>query len=122
MGLGELGNAAECGRVGDSDVGENLAVQLHPGLLEAADQLAIREAREARPGIDPRNPQRAELAPPHAAVSIGEGEAALDGLPRHAVELAPPSDVPFASFMIFLRRRLVLLPPFALGTEVLLPV
>src|SRR5262249_18188325 len=104
MGLGELGNAAECGRVGDGDVGEDLAVQLHSSLLEAADQLAIREAREARPGIDPRNPQRAELAPPHPAVSVSEGEAALDGLPRHAVELAPPSDVAF-------RQLHDLLPP-----------
>jgi hypothetical protein len=41
MRLGELGNAAERGRVGDGDVGEDLPVQLHSGLLEAADQLAV---------------------------------------------------------------------------------
>src|SRR5947207_2822173 len=74
--------------------GHDLAIDLDPGGLEPRDQLAVGEPVRARRGVDAHDPQRAEVGLALLAVAVGVGEAALDGLARLAVRLAPSADVP----------------------------
>src|SRR5258706_5860756 len=92
-GLGELGDLAEGGGVGDGDFRQDFSVQLHPGVFQPLDQLAVGQPGEARRGVDPGDPQSAELAPADPAVPVGEGEPALGRLSRPTIEIAAPSDV-----------------------------
>ena len=43
-------------RLAHGDIGQNLAVQLDPGLLQAVDELAIGRAMNARGGVDALDP------------------------------------------------------------------
>src|SRR4051794_39688312 len=61
-GLGDLGDAGKRGRIADSDVGQDLAVECDACELEPADQLAVGQAVLASSGVQADDPQRAHLA------------------------------------------------------------
>src|SRR5262245_20094518 len=72
-----------CGLV-HGDVGQHLAVELDPGLLQAVDQPPVGESVLARRRVDALDPQRAEGALLHLAVAISVLAGLLDRLARGA--------------------------------------
>src|SRR5690606_34758092 len=71
-------------RLMDRHVGENLAVNLDPGLVQAVDEAAIGQAVFASGGIDALDPQGAKIALAIAPVARRILHRFLDGLPRNA--------------------------------------
>src|SRR3954452_6012588 len=70
---GGLGKASERLGVAHGDVGEDLAIQLDAGQLEAVHERAVAHAVLARGGVDAGDPQAAEVALAVAAVAIRVG-------------------------------------------------
>src|ERR1700733_1893232 len=72
---GAVGKASEGVAVTHGDVREDLAVELHPGQLEAMHELRVGHVVLARGGVDARDPEPAEVAlavaPVPVAVLIG---------------------------------------------------
>src|SRR5437667_11364406 len=91
---GDLCDASEGLGVVERERGQDLTIDLDPGGFEPGDQLAVGEPVRARRGVDAHDPQRPEVALALLAVAVGVGEAALDGLARLAVRLAPSADEP----------------------------
>src|SRR5207247_3224393 len=79
--------------VAHRQVGEELAVDLDVGALEARDERAVREPVDASRGVDARDPQPAEIALAIAPVLVGEVARALQGLERGLEEFPPPGIV-----------------------------
>ena len=52
------------------DIGQHLAVDLHLGTVHSIDQAAVGQTVQTRCRIDPRNPERSELALALATVPI----------------------------------------------------
>ena len=57
LGLRDLDDAREGRRVAHADVGQDLAVEPHAGVLEAADELAVGDAVEPGGGVQADDPQ-----------------------------------------------------------------
>ena len=90
-GLGRLDEAAERGRVGDGEIGEDLAVDLDAGGVQPGDEPAVAHVVEAARRVDPLDPQAAELALAGPAVAEGVLPAAHDllvGRPERAALVA----------------------------------
>ena len=64
----------------DGEIGENLAVDLDAGLVEAVDETAIGQAVLADGGIDALDPQRTEIALAGLPVARRILHRFLDGL------------------------------------------
>ena len=79
-GLGLPGQRLEGLRLGDGKIGENFAVDLDAGVLEAVDKSAVGQAVLAGGGIDALNPEGAKIALARAAVAIGVLQPLLDPL------------------------------------------
>src|SRR5262245_27993455 len=79
-------------RIVERERGQDLAVDLDSGLLEARDHPAVREAVLACGGTDPYDPERARVALLLLAVAVGVREALLERLARLAIRLAAASD------------------------------
>ena len=71
----------------DGNVGQDFAIELIAGLLEAADELRVACAVQLGGGGDAHDPERAKLTLLLAAAGVGELESALDGFLRCLVEL-----------------------------------
>src|SRR5476651_1843740 len=69
--FGLFDDLAERGLVEHREVGEDLAIHVDDGLLQARHELAVRDTRLAGARVDASNPERAELALLVAAVAIG---------------------------------------------------
>src|SRR4051794_10768139 len=78
-------------RVGVShrEIREDLPVDVDPGLLEAGHQAAVAQPMHAGRGVDPGDPERAELALLLAAVPVRIAHGALDRFLGRLVKLAP---------------------------------
>ena len=87
-GLGRLDELGERGRIGDGQVGEDLAVELHLGLVEALDEAAVGDAFGADGGVDAHDPERAVVALAELAVDGGVAPGVVDGLGGGAEALA----------------------------------
>src|SRR5215831_16956490 len=61
-GGGRLGEAREGGRRRDGELRQALAIERAAGGLQAGHELAVAEAVLARGGVDPLDPQPAEVA------------------------------------------------------------
>ena len=61
-GLGLLDDRLEGGRLADREVGQHLAVDRDPGLVEAVDESAVGEAEAAHRRVEALDPQGAERA------------------------------------------------------------
>src|SRR3954447_7342898 len=59
---GGLGKSAERLGIAHGDVGQDLAVELDAGQLQAVHERAVGEVVLARGGVDARDPQAAEVA------------------------------------------------------------
>src|SRR4051812_10099734 len=77
---GGFGKASERLGIAHGDVGQDLAVQVDLGQLEAVDELAVRKAVEAGRRVDARDPQAAEVALAVAAVAVRVGVGLGQGL------------------------------------------
>src|SRR5215218_6069398 len=77
---GGLGKSAERLRITHGDVGQDLAVQVDLGQLEAVDELAVGHAVEAGGRVDARDPQAAKVALAVAAVAVRVGVGLGQGL------------------------------------------
>src|SRR5438874_8660032 len=100
---GLVGNCLECLRrgalddrgkrlwIGYGDVRQNLAVQDDVRLLQASDEARVRDAVQPRRRVDPRDPERAEVAAAHAAAPGRLHHRALDGLDRALVGAVTPA-------------------------------
>jgi len=73
----------------NGDVGQDLAVHGNARLLQPVDEAAVGKVVEPCRGIDPRNPEAAELALARLAVPEGKGQGTVDGLRRKTVRPAP---------------------------------
>jgi hypothetical protein len=82
------GHGGEAGGIGDGQLGQHLAVQAHVGPLEAADQLAVAEAVHAGGGVDPGDPEAAEVTLAAATVAVGIAEGLHDPLVGGAEQAA----------------------------------
>src|SRR3954452_2331701 len=70
---GGLSKTSEGLGVADGDVGQHLAVELDLSQAQAVHQLAVAHALLARGGVDPLDPQAAELALTVLAVTVRVG-------------------------------------------------
>src|SRR4051794_41400775 len=70
---GGIGKSAEGLGVAHGDVGQDLAVEVDAGELQAMDEGAVAQAVLARGGVDADDPQAAEVALAVAAVAVGVG-------------------------------------------------
>src|SRR3981189_3098181 len=82
---GGLGKSAEGLGIARGDGGQDLAVQLDAGQLEAVDERAVGHAVQARGGVDALDPQAAEVALAVAAVAVGVRVGLGEGLLRALV-------------------------------------
>src|SRR4030095_14073354 len=70
--------AREGARVGDRDVGQDLAVDLDAGLAEAGDEPVVGHALGPGGGVDPGDPQGPEVALARPAVAVGVAQGVHD--------------------------------------------
>src|SRR3712207_6433075 len=82
---GALGESAEGLGIAHGDVGQDLAVQLDAGELQAVHERAVGHALEARGGVDAGDPQAAEVALAVAAVPVRVGVRLHQGFLRALV-------------------------------------
>ena len=85
LGLGDDG--AECGGVGDREIGEDLAIRFDTGGLEAFDEAGVGQSFVACGSADALDPQAAELAFALFAVTVFVGLGLADGVFRVTEEL-----------------------------------
>src|SRR5579862_373364 len=69
--FGLLDDTPECGFIENGEVGEDLAIDLDTGFLQARHELAVRHSRCAGARVDAGDPQRAEITLLVAAVAVG---------------------------------------------------
>ena len=72
--------------VGDGQVGEDLAIHLHSGVLQAVDEAVVGQALRTGGGVDALNPQGTEITLPGPAVAVGVGGGVEDLLLRLALQ------------------------------------
>src|SRR5690606_2775165 len=85
--------------------GENLAVNLDAGQLQAVHHAAVRQAILARTRVDAGDPQGAELALLHATVAVRVLAGLDDRLFRDAIDAAAGAVVALRFFQDFLVSR-----------------
>src|SRR5690606_24698174 len=73
----------------DGDVGQDLPIDFDVGAPQAVHEPTVRQAVGARRGVDPRDPERAELPLALTAVAVRVLAGLDDGLLRDPVNLAP---------------------------------
>src|SRR4051794_1843970 len=78
---GGIGKSAEGLGVAHGDVGQDLAVEVDAGELQAVDEGAVAHVVLARGGVDAHDPQAAEVALAVAAGAGGGGGGPPDRLP-----------------------------------------
>src|SRR6266481_5000469 len=88
---GALGDRGKCLRVCDGDVRQHLAVQEDVRLLQPRDEARVRNAVDAGRRVDPRDPERAEIAPADATSPARLHHRALDRLDRALVGAIAPA-------------------------------
>ena len=77
---GDLRNFGKGLLVGDGEFGEDLPVDLDTGLAQTVYERAVGHVVETGPGIDPGDPETAEITFPCAAIAISVFAGPVDGL------------------------------------------
>src|SRR5438132_1011828 len=103
--FGLLDDAAERRLVEDREIGEDLAIDVDRRLLQARHELAVRDSRVARPGVDARDPEGAELALLVAAVAVGVLPRLHHRLLGDAIDVLAPAAEPLGLVEDFLVAR-----------------
>src|ERR1700726_3036738 len=93
-GLGLLGERRKRRGARDGDLGQALAVECHAGVLEAVDELPIRQAVNACGGVDADDPQPAEIALLAATADKRVLERRVDRFLGGTIQLALVGEVP----------------------------
>src|SRR5262245_35283720 len=81
--LGELG---ERGGAGDGELRQALAIERHAGVLQTADERAVRQSVLAGRGVDAHHPQPPEITLLAPTSDEGVLERRVDGLFRGAIQ------------------------------------
>src|ERR1700688_4264165 len=97
-GLGPFHDRLECGRLGNSEIGQHLAVDQQPGFGEAVDKSAIAQPERPHRRVQPLNPQRPEGALPPLAVPEGVLVRLLDRLLGDPDGVLPPAVIALGGF------------------------
>ena len=79
----------------ESDLGQCLAVQVDVGLLQTVHEYAVAGAIEAAGGIDPLDPQGAEIALLQFTAIIGVREAFLNAVLGNGVNVLAAAEAAF---------------------------
>src|SRR3990172_2185737 len=87
----DLRELPERDRVAHGEIGQHLAVDLHPRPLETGHEPGVRQLVQARRRVDPGNPQAPELALLLPAVTVRVPPAPLHRLLGGLEEFAPPA-------------------------------
>jgi hypothetical protein len=90
---GAADQAGEGARVGDRDVGQDLAVDLDAGLAQAGDEPVVGHALGPGGGVDPGDPQGPEVALARPPVPVGVAQGVHDLLVGGAVVPSPAAPV-----------------------------
>src|SRR5262244_1076295 len=88
---GELG---EGGRIRHGQLGEDLPVEVDPGLLESRHEDGVGQPELAARRVDAHDPERSRPTLLLLATLVGEGARAEHRLRRRTVQLAAPAEVP----------------------------
>jgi hypothetical protein len=88
-----FGDLTEGIGIKDSHVGQNLTVQLDISLIETTDQFAVGHAVNAGSGVDPGDPQTAEITFTNLAVTIGIRKGPINSLSSRTVQAMTASDI-----------------------------
>src|SRR5439155_1440813 len=110
---GHGNQSGECCRIGHGQVGQDLAVELHPRGTQPPHEARVAHAVAPARRSDPGYPQPSELRLPVPAVSVGIGHGVHDLLLGHAIAARPVGAVvlrrvhdlpasPWASFDVVL--------------------
>jgi hypothetical protein len=91
-GLAGFDDSLEASRLAQSEIGQDLTVQLDAGALEAADELGVAHAHEAGARVDTGDPQGAVVTTTLATAAVGSGPGVADLLDGIA-ELATAREV-----------------------------
>src|SRR4051794_35538660 len=93
MPLGLLDNRRESRRLGDGEIGQDLAIHCDAGADEAGDEARIGQAVLAHRRVDALNPQGAEFALAVLAIAVGVLQRLVDrGLGGADRVLAPAEE------------------------------
>jgi hypothetical protein len=98
-----LGDCGEGFRIGHGQIGQHLPVQRNLRLPAAGDELVVREPVLPGRGVDPQDPEPAELALAVLPIAVGVGKRVLDLLFRLAV--ARVLEAPVALGLLSTLRR-----------------
>ena len=97
-GLGLLHDRLERPRLGDGEVGQDLAIDRDAGLGEAVDKSAVGETKGTHRGVQALDPQRAERALAPLAVAEGVLVGLLHRLLGDADRVLAPALIAFGGF------------------------
>src|SRR5262249_965189 len=111
LGARRLRQLCEGGRIGDSELGENLPVDPDSRLLEAVHEHRVREPDLATRRIDANDPECARPPLLLLASLVGERSGTQHGLGCCAIQLAPSTEVPLRLLEDFLPALAGLRPP-----------
>src|SRR5580704_9229986 len=87
-GFRRLDERGKSGRVVGGHVGQNFAIQVYAGLLQAADKLTVGYFSRAAGSADADDPQRTEIALLAPPSDVAIAQRLLDGLLRGPIQLA----------------------------------
>src|SRR3990172_8313099 len=111
--LGGIGKGAESFRVVDSQIREDLPVDLDAGFLQPEDELAVREPVLARGGVHPGDPERPELPLLRAPIAVGVLQGSDRSLLSRGLEVR--QQAPNRFFVGRVHQRGLLEVPFPLS-------
>ena len=89
-------------RIVQSEVGEDLAVDLDAGLRQLVDELAVVHVVLTHGGVDTDNPQAAEFALLVSSVAISVGLTLFVRVLRHSPPVLSRAELTFGLFQDFL--------------------
>ena len=85
-------------RLADGEVGQDLAIEFDTGLLHPEHELGIGHAVLTHTGIDPLDPERAEIALLHPAIAVSVLQALLDPFLGNAENVVIPAPIALGGF------------------------
>src|SRR5690606_21111393 len=94
----KLGQLLESSSIVLGDGGQDLAVELDPRLLQAADELGVAGAVLAAGSVDARDPQAAEIALTQLAAHVGVDPALVEAVDGLAKARTTPADESLVCF------------------------
>jgi len=95
---GKLCDLSKSRGIVDGEVSEHLTIQLDTGLSEAIHKPAVRKAMHSGAGVNPGDPERAEMTLSHTAVSVSILESFLDAKTGRYHRLAAGPAISFCLF------------------------